>query len=124
MGVNMRSLCLAILAGAVITLMTRMNNGTESVPAKLVATIACGFVLAGLRMSHSILESLLIFCALHTGAAGFSYLDWLGWFAWTVLGNVVGGVGLVTVLRLIRSRRMIARHREERGAEVGNAAAA
>jgi formate/nitrite transporter FocA (FNT family) len=112
-GITVRSLCLAILAGAAITLMTRMNNGTESMPARLIATIATGFVLAGLRMAHSILESLLIFCALHTGDAKFGYLDWLRWFGWTVFGNILGGIGLVTLLRLVRSRRMIARHRQE-----------
>lgn len=112
-GVNARSLCLAILAGAVITLMTRMTNGTDSTPARLVATIASGFVLAGLQMAHSILESLLVFCALHSGEARFGYLDWAGWFGWTVLGNVIGGLGLVTLLRLIRSRGMLLRHRTE-----------
>jgi formate/nitrite transporter FocA (FNT family) len=112
-GINVRSLCLAILAGAVITLMTRMTNGTESMPARLIAVVACGFVLAGLKMSHSILESLLIFCSLHAGGTSFGYADWAGWFGWTVLGNVIGGLGLVTLLRLVRSRRMLQRHRRE-----------
>jgi formate/nitrite transporter FocA (FNT family) len=111
-GITMRSLCSAILAGAVITLMTRMINGTDSMPARLVAVIASAFVLAGLKMAHSILESLLIFCSLHAGARAFGYADWAGWFGWTVLGNVIGGVGLVTLLRLVRSRRMVMHHRE------------
>ncbi|MBV9872017.1 MAG: formate/nitrite transporter family protein [Frankiaceae bacterium] len=112
-GINIRSLCLAVLAGAVITLMTRMTTGTESMPARLIAVIASAFVLAGLKMSHSILESLLIFCSLHSGAPTFGYADWAGWFAWTVLGNMIGGVGLVTALRLVRSRRLVQRHRRE-----------
>ena len=112
-GITSRSFCMAVLAGAAITLMTRMHNGTDSTPAKLVASIATAFVLAGLRLSHSILESLLIFAALHSPDAGFGYLDWLGWFGWTVLGNIAGGIGLVTLLRLIRSHQMIVRHREE-----------
>jgi formate/nitrite transporter FocA (FNT family) len=115
LGITGRSLCLAILAGATITLMTRMVNGTESMPGRIVAVVAAAFVLAGLKMAHSILESLLIFCSLHAGATSFGYADWAGWFAWTVLGNIIGGVGLVTVLRLVRSRRMFARHRAETG---------
>jgi formate/nitrite transporter FocA (FNT family) len=111
LGIGWRSLWLAVLAGAVITLMTRMNNGTESTPARVMASTACAFVLAGLQMSHSILESLLIFCALHTHATSFGYVDWLGWFGWTVLGNAIGGIGLVTMLRLVRSREMLAEHR-------------
>ena len=39
---------------------------------------------------------------LQTGHAPCGYLDWLGW---AVLGNMVGGIGLVTLLRLVRSRR-------------------
>jgi formate/nitrite transporter FocA (FNT family) len=112
-GITSRSFGLAVIAGAAITLMTRMNLGTDSMPARLVASIATAFVLAGLKMAHSILESLLIFSALHAGAATFGYLDWLRWFGWTVFGNLVGGVGLVTMLRLVRSRRMIITHRRE-----------
>ncbi|HET9692268.1 MAG TPA: formate/nitrite transporter family protein [Acidimicrobiales bacterium] len=115
-GYTARSLCLAIVAGATITLMTRMTNGTDSMPARLIAVVASAFLLAGLKMSHSILESLLIFSSLHAGATSFGYADWAGWFAWTVLGNVMGGIGLVTLLRLVRSRRMLARHREEAAA--------
>jgi formate/nitrite transporter FocA (FNT family) len=111
-GITARSLCMAILAGAVITLMTRMNTGTDSMPARVVATIASAFVLAGLQMAHSILESLLIFTALQ-GHAPFGYADWAGWFAWTVLGNLMGGLGLVTMLRLVRSHGMLLRHRRE-----------
>lgn len=113
LGVTLRSFCLAVLAGAAITLMTRMQNGTDSMPAKLVVAVAAAFVLAGLQLAHSILESLLIFCALHAGAP-FGYADWLGWFGWTVLGNAVGGIGLVTVLRLVRSRQLLAEHRTAR----------
>jgi formate/nitrite transporter FocA (FNT family) len=111
-GTGLRSFWMAVMAGAAITLMTRMHNGTDSMPAKVIASVATGFVLAGLRLSHSILDTLLIFAALHAGRAPFGYLDWLGWFGWTVLGNIVGGVGLVTMLRLVRSRDMIAVHRE------------
>ena len=111
-GIGLRSFCLAVLAGSAITLMTRMQLGTDDVTAKVVAAIGGAFVLAGLKLAHSVLESLLIFTALHAGAP-FGYADWAGWFGWTVLGNVVGGVGLVTLLRLVRSREMLAERRAE-----------
>lgn len=113
-GITLRAFCLALLAGAAITMMTRMQNGTDSMPAKLVVSVAAAFVLAGLQLAHSVLETLLMFIALHTGSAPFGYLDWLGWLGWTLLGNVVGGVGLVTVLRLVRSRELLAAHRHAR----------
>jgi len=58
----------------VITLMTRMQHGTDSVPAKIAAAVAGAFLLAGLQVFHSILDSLLIFGALATGDAPFGYL--------------------------------------------------
>ncbi len=106
-GINGRSLCLAILAGAAITLLTRMHQGTDSEPAKLIASVAIAFLLAGLRLFHSILDSLISFIALDTGRAPFGYLDWLGFFVWVAAGNVVGGLGLVTLLRLVRSRTQV-----------------
>jgi formate/nitrite transporter FocA (FNT family) len=104
---------LAVLAGGVITLMTRMQHGTDDMPTKIVAAIAGAFLLAGLEMFHSILDSLLIFGALHTGDASFGYLDWLRWFSYTVAGNMVGGLGLVTLLRLVRSKERLAEARAE-----------
>jgi formate-nitrite transporter family protein len=108
-----QSLALAVLGGMAITLMTRMQHGTESMPGKMAAAIAVAFLLAGLQLFHSILDSLFIFGALITGRAPFGYLDWLGWFTYTVAGNLVGGLLFVTLLRLLRSKE---RFREERAA--------
>lgn len=113
-GIGLRSFSMAVLGGSAITVMTRMHNGTDSVPARLVASIFAGFILAGLRLGHSILDSLLIFSALHNGTAPFGYLDWLGWFGWAVLGNLVGGIGLVTLLRLVRSSEVIRSRRADK----------
>lgn len=101
---SVETFALAVLAGGVITLMTRMQHGTDDMLAKIVAAIAAAFLLAGLEMFHSILDSLLIFGAIHTGDAPFGYLDWAKWFSYTVTGNVLGGLGLVTLLRLVRSK--------------------
>jgi formate/nitrite transporter FocA (FNT family) len=108
---NLRAVCLALLAGSTLTLMTRMQHGTTSDPAKIVAAIAGGFLLAGLSLFHSILDSLIIFAALHAGAP-FGYGAWLGWFWYTALLNMAGGLLVVTFLRLIRSKELIQRERE------------
>lgn len=96
-----------------ITLMTRMHHGTDSTFGKIAAAVAGGFLLAGLQMFHSILDSLLIFGALITGQAPFGYLDWLGWFGYTAVGNVVGGLLLVTLLRVLRSKERIREERQD-----------
>lgn len=62
-GWTARTLCLSILAGSTITLMTRMQLGADEMIGKLAAAVAGAFVLAGLQLFHSILDSLLIFAA-------------------------------------------------------------
>ncbi|MEP6843930.1 MAG: formate/nitrite transporter family protein [Pseudolysinimonas sp.] len=102
---GLQSIVLAVLGGSTITLMTRMQHGTVSEFAKIVAAVIGGFLLAGLQLFHSILDSLMIFGAIQAGAS-ISYLDWLGWFWYTLLFNVVGGLVLVTALRLLRTKEM------------------
>jgi formate-nitrite transporter family protein len=108
-----QTFALSVLGGMAITLMTRMQHGTDSVPGKIVAAIAVAFLLAGLRLFHSILDSLLIFGALVTGRAPFGYFDWLTWFSYTVIGNVVGGLLFVTLLRLLRSKDRLQEERAD-----------
>jgi formate/nitrite transporter FocA (FNT family) len=109
---SLESVSLALLGGMAITLMTRMQHGTDSVPGKMAAAVAGAFLLAGLQMFHSILDSLLIFGALQTGDSPFGYLAWLDWFGYTLVANVIGGLVLVTLLRLVRSKDRL---QEERG---------
>jgi formate-nitrite transporter family protein len=113
---DLRAVCLALLAGSTLTLMTRMQHGTTSDPAKIVAAVAGGFLLAGLSLFHSILDSLLIFCALHAGAP-FGYADWLAWFWYTALLNIAGGLLVVTFLRLLRSKELLQRERAQADGE-------
>jgi formate/nitrite transporter FocA (FNT family) len=110
LGINLSSFCLAVLAGMVITLMTRMQHATESTGVRLVPALLFGALLAGGQLFHSVLDSILMFAALIAGAP-FGYLDWLGAAAFAVLGNVVGGVGLVSVLRLVRVPHRIVEER-------------
>jgi formate/nitrite transporter FocA (FNT family) len=110
-GIDTRSFCLAVLAGAGITLLTRMHQGTDDEVARLVGTVAIAFLLAGIRLFHSVLDSLLAFAALETGRSTFGYLDWFGFFVWVVAGNVLGGLAVTTLLRLVRSRARLDEHR-------------
>ena len=113
---DLRAVSLALLAGSTLTLMTRMQHGTTSDGAKIVAAVAGGFLLAGLSLFHSVLDSLIIFAALHAGAP-FGYGDWLGWFWYTALLNMAGGLGVVTLLRLVRSKELIKKERAAAKAE-------
>lgn len=104
---DLQTFCLAVLAGAAITLLTRMQNGTDDAVAQILVTIGIAFVIVGTGLFHSILDSIIIFLAIHTGTADFGYVDWFPWFWFTVAGNMVGGLGLITLLRLVRSQKRL-----------------
>ncbi len=109
---SLQTAALAVLGGSTITLMSRMQQGTENDVARIVATMIGGFLLAGLQLFHSILDSLLIFAAIHSGA-DIDYGQWLGWFGYTLLFNMLGGLLLVTLLRLVRTKELIKERRDE-----------
>ncbi|HEX2851411.1 MAG TPA: formate/nitrite transporter family protein [Acidimicrobiales bacterium] len=101
LGIGWQAFASATIAGGVITLMTWMERSTESVFGKVAAAWAMAFVLAAAPLQHAIVISIEAFAALHAGAP-FGYLDWLGALAFASLGNAVGGIGLVTFLRLLQ----------------------
>ncbi len=99
--ISAASFASAVLGGAVLTLMTWMERGTASEIGKLVAALSAAFLLAAGHLDHAIIGSLEMFAALHAGAA-FTYLTWAKLLGWYSLGNLVGGMALVTVLRLVQ----------------------
>jgi formate/nitrite transporter FocA (FNT family) len=114
LGVSWRSFFLAVLAGAVITLLTRMQSATQNLGVRLVPAVLMSFVLVGAELFHSVLDSILMFAGLWTGDADYGYLDWLGALGWSAFGNLVGGLVLVTGIRLLRVPHRVAESREER----------
>ncbi|HEX3620971.1 MAG TPA: formate/nitrite transporter family protein [Acidimicrobiales bacterium] len=94
-------LAAAILGGTVITLMTWMERSTPSVPAKLVAAVSAAFILGAGPVVHAVVNTLEMFAALQVGAP-FGYYQAARILAFVTLGNALGGLGLVTVLRLVQ----------------------
>lgn len=101
LGIGWTSFSLAMVGGMVITVMTWMERGSESEFGRIVAALGAGFLLAATPLNHVIVVSLEMFAALQVGAP-FGYAAWAGVAAWAALGNLVGGLLLVTVLRLIQ----------------------
>jgi formate/nitrite transporter FocA (FNT family) len=110
LGIGWKSFALALLGGAVITLMTWMQHATESLGTKLVPAVTTGFLLAALQLNHAIVASLIIFAGLHTHVTSYGYLDWAGAAGWAALGNMVGGIALVTLLRLLQVPDKVKEH--------------
>ncbi len=112
LGVTWRAFALAVMGGFLITLMTHMQHATDSDGVRLVPATVMGFLLGAGQVNHAIVASLVCFAALQAGAP-FGYLDWLGLFALAALGNMVGGIGLVTMLRLLQTPHKVAAERRE-----------
>ena len=104
---------LAMLAGAVITLLTRMQHATEDLGVRLVPAVLMSFVLVGAQLFHSVLDSIMMFAGLLTGKADYGYLDWLGALGWSVFGNLIGGLVFVTGIRLLRVTHRLAESRDD-----------
>lgn len=107
LGVGAGSFALAVLAGVVITLMTRMQHATESLGVQLVPAVLFSALLVGAGLFHCVLDSIFMFAALQS-TAPFGYLDWLGALGWSALGNMVGGLVLVTFIRLLQIPHRVA----------------
>ncbi len=111
LGINASSFALAVLAGAVITLMTRMQHATDNLGIQLVPAILFGALLAGGELFHCVLDSLFVMGALFAGA-DFGIGAAVAALGWALLGNLVGGIGLVTGLRLLRVPQRVEEERE------------
>ncbi len=48
-----------------------------------------------------------------TGEADYGYLDWVRALGWSAFGNLVGGLVLVTGIRLLRIPHRVAESREQ-----------
>ncbi|MDA8026187.1 MAG: formate/nitrite transporter family protein [Actinomycetota bacterium] len=112
LGLGIRAMVLAIIGGTVITLMTWMQHGTEQTSGKIVAAITGAFLLGAAGLNHAIVNSLVMFAALNTGHAPFGYLQWAETAGWAAIGNIIGGVGLVTLLRIVQVPHTLKAERE------------
>lgn len=110
--ITWRAFALALLGGAVITLMTWMQAATESVGGKMVAAVTTAFLLGAGSLNHTIVVSLIMFSSLHTGHAPFGYLGWLQTATFAAVGNIIGGVLLVTLFRLLQVPHRVAIERQ------------
>ena len=103
------------LAGVGLGLLLAVSALVAWRPTPVVQRLGAGaFVLAGLMLFHSVLDSLIIFAGIHAGGP-FGYGDWAAWFWYTTLLNMAGGLFVVTLLRLVRSKEMLQRERADAG---------
>ena len=119
-GFGLDTACLALLAGSTITLMTRMQQGTDNHMVTVVISLIGGLLVVGMGMLHGALNSIVIFGAMHAGWQ-YSYADWFVWFLWVIPLNMVGGLVIISLPRLIRTWELLMA--ERRGERISPATA-
>lgn len=90
----------AVLAGAIMTMLTWLLLAVRNSVVKVMAIWAAGWVLFATNVSHAIVGSALIFVGFTQ--TGHSVVDVLRWVGLATAGNLVGGVGFVTMFRMVQ----------------------
>jgi formate/nitrite transporter FocA (FNT family) len=94
----------AVFAGALITAMTWFVEGQESMLVRVVVAWMAGALLALGSFNHVIVITLELIFGYRFGAH-FGWTFILGNFALAAAGNMVGGLGLVTLNRLTQGKQ-------------------
>ncbi|HEU5404850.1 MAG TPA: formate/nitrite transporter family protein, partial [Gaiellaceae bacterium] len=94
----------AIFAGALVTAMTWFVEGQESMLVRVVVAWIAGALLALGSFDHVIVATLELIFGYRFGAH-FAWMFILGNFFLAAAGNLLGGVGLVTLNRLTQGKQ-------------------
>jgi formate/nitrite transporter FocA (FNT family) len=91
----------AMLAGGVMTTLTWSLISVQHTVARMAMICAAAYVLVAANLAHSIVSASMMF----VGFMGTQYglVDVVRWLLVATAGNVVGGVGLVTLFRLAQA---------------------
>ena len=97
------TLARAVLAGALITLLSYMLKATNSVMARILVAYLVGFFLALGPFDHSIVSALHVLFGVWLSDT-VHYVDLARNLAWSTLGNLVGGLLLITLTHTAQVR--------------------
>lgn len=103
---------LSLLAGATITLSTRMQQGTSNDVVTALVCLVSGLLVIGLGMLHGALNAIVIFAAMLAGA-DITVGDFLEWFAIVIPFNMLGGLLVIALPRVIRTWRILSALRRD-----------
>jgi formate/nitrite transporter FocA (FNT family) len=98
----------ATLAGMAMTVLTWLLLSVRDTLGKMVAIFGAGYLLFAANLSHSIVGSSLLFVGF--GPAGRSLGEVIVWELVATAGNLVGGVGFVTLFRIVQAREKARPH--------------
>ncbi len=106
----------AIIGGALITLLSFLLQAVNSVSSRMVVAYMIGFLLTLGHFDHIIVTDMLLIFGLLLGAeVGLGTL--VGSTAIVTAGNLVGGLGLVTLTHIEQARGVRQSQNNEKGTE-------
>lgn len=112
LGTTWQAFALAVVGGMLITTMTYAQQSTDSAGVKLIPAVIVGTLLTLGHVNHAVVASFTCFAALIAGASfGYAHLGGMLWLS--IVGNLIGGLALVTVLRLLQLPHKLMDAREE-----------
>jgi formate/nitrite transporter FocA (FNT family) len=94
----------AILAGVVMTTFTWITTAAESGTGRMLAALLVGFILAAPTLNHAVVGFGEMFLGLLAGTTHAAWTDLVRNVSIAILGNLIGGVGLVFTTRLAQVR--------------------
>lgn len=94
----------AILAGVVMTTFTWITTAAESGTGRMLTALLVGFILAAPTLNHAVVGFGEMFLALLAGTTHAAWIDLVRNVSIAILGNLIGGVGLVFTTRLAQVR--------------------
>ncbi|MBE8146457.1 formate/nitrite transporter family protein [Brevibacterium casei] len=97
---------LSLLAGATITLATRMRQGATNQVVTAIVCMVTGLLVIGFSMLHGAINAIMIFAAMFAGA-DISILQFLQWFVIVIIFNMLGGLLVIALPRVIRTYRVL-----------------
>ena len=92
----------AMIAGSTMTVLTWLLLAVRHPVGKMVVIWAAGYVLFASNLSHVIVSAAILLVGF--ARSGHDFADVCRYIGVTTLGNLVGGVGLVTIFRIAQAR--------------------
>lgn len=90
----------AILAGVVMTVFTWVTTAADSSIARVLAALLVGFLLLAPTFNHAVVGFGEMFLGIVAGTSHAGWIDLVRNVSIAILGNLIGGVGIVFATRL------------------------